>query len=88
MQQLSLEFRGGSPRGGGGVWGHAPLENFFNLSPLKWLEIHLKLTWCGKNYICKNKKCHRKKLFSTKSCVTLIGVLTHSLLEMLPKNVF
>ena len=38
MQQLSLEFRGGSPRGG--VGGHAPLENFFNLSPLKWLEIH------------------------------------------------
>ena len=27
-----------------------------SLSPLKWLEIHLKLTWCGEIYTISNKK--------------------------------
>ena len=36
-----------------------------NLSPLKWLEMHLKLTWCGENlYIFSNKKRRHKKTFS------------------------
>ena len=34
----------------GGFGACAP-RKLLNLSPLKWLEMHLKLTWCGENYI-------------------------------------
>ena len=35
-----------------------------NLSPLKWLEMHLKLSWCGEDiYTFSDKKRHHKKSF-------------------------
>ena len=43
--------------------GMLPLK-FLNLSPLKWLEMHLKLTWCGENYILSATKNVAIKNFS------------------------
>ena len=59
----------------GATWDMLP-RKILILSPPKWLEMHLKLTWWGETYILStNKKSRHKNIFSTKSCVALIGVL-------------
>ena len=59
----------------GASWGMLP-RKILILSPPKWLEMHLKLTWWGETYILStDKKSRHKNIFSTKSCVALIGLL-------------
>ena len=59
----------------GASWDMLP-RKILILSPPKWLEMHLKLTWWGETYILStDKRSRHKKIFFTKSCVALIGVL-------------
>ena len=62
-----------------GLSGACSPGTFLILSPLKWLQMHFKLTWCGKTYILSTtKKVAIRNIFSTNSCVAWIGVLISS----------
>ena len=88
--KASLQLRGG--RGGfdlervdmchPGLSAACSPGTFLILSPLKWLQMHLKLTWGGKGYILSTTKKvalkKKKNIFSTSSCVAWIGVLISS----------
>ena len=59
----------------GASWGMLPRRSFY-FKPSEMAGNAFKLTWWGETYILStDKKSRHKKIFSTKSCVALIGVL-------------